>query len=113
MADELSKIYYRIGDVALMLDLPASTIRFWETQFDELRPRRNNGQTRRYTPSDIELLRLIRFLLKDKGLTIEGAREHLRKNRHGLDRRHEVVRRLQTVRRRLSDLLEALDTRKE
>lgn len=108
---ELTKKYYRIGDVAEILGLPQSTIRFWEREFTELRPKRNVGGTRMYTPSDIEQLRIIRFLIKDKGLTLDGAREHLRRNRRDLDRKHEVVRRLKDIRRRLTDMLDALDQR--
>ncbi len=108
---ELKKKYYRLGDVAEILGLPQSTIRFWEREFTELRPKRNAGGTRMYTPSDIEQLRIIRFLIKDKGLTLDGAREHLRRNRRDLDRKHEVVRRLKDIRRRLTDMLDALDQR--
>lgn len=108
---ELTKKYYRIGDVAEILGLPQSTIRFWEREFTELRPKRNAGGTRMYTPSDIEQLRILRFLIKDKGLTLDGAREHLRRNRRDLDRKHEVVRRLKDIRRRLTDMLDALDQR--
>lgn len=109
--DELSKKFYRIGDVAELLHLPQSTIRFWEKEFSELRPRRNAGGTRMYTPGDIEQLNIIRFLIKDKGLTLEGAREHLRRNRRDLDRKHQVIGRLKEIRRRLTDMLEALDQR--
>ncbi|MDE6196410.1 MAG: MerR family transcriptional regulator [Muribaculaceae bacterium] len=111
MADELDKMFYRIGDVSIMLDLPQSTIRFWEKEFSELRPRRNGGGIRRYTPADVEQLRIIRFLIREKGLTIEGAREHLRRNRRDLERKHEVIGRLKNIRRRLTDMLEALDQR--
>ena len=107
--EQLTKKFYRIGDVSELLGLPQSTIRFWEKEFSELRPRRNGGGTRMYTPSDIEQLRIIKFLIKDKGLTLEGAREHLRRNRRDLDRKHEVVRRLKDIRRQLTAMLEALD----
>ena len=109
--DELDKKYYRIADVSAILGLPASTLRFWEKEFGSLHPKRNAGGQRLYTPSDIEKLRVIRFLIKDKGLTIEGAREHLRRNRADLERKHEVIKRLQSMRRRLTDLLDALDQR--
>lgn len=112
MADELSKKYYRISDVAEILDLPQTTLRFWEKEFSELRPQRNKGGIRRYTPNDIDILRVIKFLIKDKGLTIDGAKEHLRKNRHAVDRRHDVIRRLQAVRRQLEDLRKTLTTRR-
>ena len=109
--EQLTKKFYRIGDVSELLGLPQSTIRFWAKEFSELRPRRNGGGTRMYTPSDIEQLRIIKFLIKDKGLTLEGAREHLRRNRRDLDRKHEVVRRLKDIRRQLTAMLEALDQR--
>lgn len=111
MADELTKKYYRIGDVAELLGLPQSTLRFWESEFSELRPKRNKQGTRLYTPTDIDVLRVIKFLIKDKGLTIEGAREHMKKNRHAVDRRHEVIQRLQAVRSQLQDMLKAMDKR--
>lgn len=108
---ELTKKYYRIADVAQMLDLPHSTIRFWETEFSELRPRRNGHRTRFYTPSDVELLQLIKFLLKERGLKIDAARNYIRKNRADLDRRHRVIARLRSVRARLLTLLDTLDLR--
>ena len=111
MADELTKKFYRIRDVSELLDLPQSTIRFWEKESAELRPRRSGGGTRYYTPNDIELLKIIKFLIKDKRLTLEGAREHLRRNRADMERKHMVVARLRDIRGRLTALLEALDQR--
>lgn len=112
MEEDYSKRYYRIGDVAIMLDLPQSTLRFWEKEFGEIRPKRKNGGNRLYTPNDIELLRLIKFLIKDKGLKIEAAKEHLRNNRKAIEKTHEVIHRLQQVRRELVAMMDALDNRK-
>ena len=111
MKEEYTKKFYRIGDVALITGLPQSTIRFWEKEFSELRPKRNAGVTRYYTPGDIEQLNIIKFLIRDKGLTLEGAREHLRRNRRDLDRKHQIVQRLRTIRKALTEMLEALDQR--
>lgn len=108
---ELDKKYYRIGDVAEMLDLPQSTIRFWEKEFNHLKPKRNHGNTRLYTPADIEKLRIVKYLIKDKGLTIDGARDHLRGNTKDLERKTDAINKLKDIRRRLTDLLEALDQR--
>ena len=112
MSEEFSKLYYRIGDVSELLDLPASTLRYWEKEFSELRPRRNAGGLRLYSANDMELLRLIRFLLYDKGLTIDGAKEHMRRNRADLERKHLVVERLRAMRRQLETLIDAIDKRK-
>lgn len=113
MEHELTKKFYRISDVAELLNLPQSTLRYWECEFSELRPRRNEGNKRLYTATDIELLELIRFLLRDKGLTIEGAREHLKRNRAAMSRTNIAVKRLQQVRTRLVDIIEALDKRQK
>lgn len=112
MADELTKRYYRISDVVELLGLPASTIRYWESEFPALRPKRSQGGVRLYTPSDIEVLRVIRFLIKDKGLTMQGAREHMKRNRLIVNKRHEVIRRLQKIRSQLTELLESLEQRR-
>lgn len=108
MALSTDKRYYRIGDVADMLGLPQSTLRFWETKFDIARPARNAGGTRRYTPKDIENLRMLKFLLHDKGLRIEAAREEIRTNRDGIVRRAEAIADLRAVRDKLQDLLDSL-----
>ncbi|MDE6134840.1 MAG: MerR family transcriptional regulator [Muribaculaceae bacterium] len=110
-SDSLDKKFYRIGDVSEMLDLPQPTLRYWEKEFSELRPRRNAGGTRLYTPNDIETLRVIKFLVRDKGLTIEGAREHMRRNRRTIDRTQRTIRRLQNIRKELQAIADALDGR--
>ncbi len=108
MALSTDKRYYRIGDVADMLGLPQSTLRFWETKFAIARPARNGGGTRQYTPKDIENLRMLKFLLHDKGLRIEAAREEIRTSRDGIVRRAEAIADLRAVRDKLQDLLDSL-----
>lgn len=109
MNDSIDKKYYKIKEVAEMLELPASTLRFWETQFSILKPRRNDGGTRFYTPADIENLRMIKYLIKDKGLKISAAQEALRRNHSGVSRRHRAVERLREIRNELQAMLDALD----
>lgn len=111
MEREFDKHFYRIRDVAEILSVPASTLRYWESVFSELRPRRNNGGKRLYSASDIELLHLIRFLLYEKGLTIEGAQEQIKHNRQGVSRIQSAIARLQAMRSRLSNIVDALDSR--
>ncbi|MDE5734961.1 MAG: MerR family transcriptional regulator, partial [Duncaniella sp.] len=86
MALSTDKRYYKIGDVAEMLGLTQSTLRFWEQHFAMARPERNSAGTRRYTPKTIENLRILKFLLHDKGLRIEAAKEELKANRDGIIR---------------------------
>lgn len=110
--EELSKQYYKIKEVAEILDVPQSTLRFWEKEFPMIKPIRSSHNIRYYRPQDIELLRIIHYLIKDKGLKIEAAREQLRSNRHNVSRRVEIIDRLKSVRSELANLLVALGGRK-
>ena len=89
--EELSKQYYKIKEVAEILDVPQSTLRFWEKEFPMIKPIRSSHNIRYYRPQDIELLRIIHYLIKDKGLKIEAAREQLRSNKHNVSRRVEII----------------------
>lgn len=111
MSDSLNKRFYRIGDVAELMQLPASTLRFWESSIPELKPRRTVGGARMYSPADVERLQIIRYLIKDKGLKLEAAREHFRSNRQAVERTYRVVERLRAMRRKLAELGAALDHR--
>ena len=108
----LTKKYYTIADVSELLNLPASTLRFWEKEFSQLRVHRSGTRRRMYTPKDVELLDLIRFLVKERGLKIDAARDQLHRNRSGVEKRHETIRRLQEIRGRLTSILKALDSRR-
>lgn len=104
----LTKKFYRIGDVAELLGIPQSTLRFWEKRFTHLKPRRNQGGTRYYTPEDVEKIAQIHYLVKEKGLKLEAAEEALRSNPEGVDRRYAVVARLKAIRSDLNELLQTL-----
>ena len=109
---ELDKKYYKIRDVAEMLDVAPSTLRYWETEFPECAPRRSQTNQRYYTPQNIEFLKIIKFLLKDKGLRMEAAKEQLRNNRKNISRQLEVVDLLVKTRTELKEILSALKKRK-
>ena len=87
------KLYYSIGEVAGMLEVNTSLLRFWENEFPELRPVKNKRGTRSYTQKDIELLRRIKYLTKDCGMTLEGARQQLKSDKSP-DRNLELVQTL-------------------
>lgn len=74
------KLYYSIGEVAQMLNVNPSLLRYWETEFSEIKPHKNKKGTRYYTPNDIALLRRIYHLTRDCGLTLDGVRDNLRHN---------------------------------
>lgn len=105
-----SRLYYSIGEVADMFGLNESTLRFWEKEFPKLNPDKGARGVRRYTPSDIEQIRLIHHLVKVQGLTIQGARERLRLNRTNVSRDAEILQRLIDVRRQLVEMRDALDS---
>jgi DNA-binding transcriptional MerR regulator len=84
VADEKSPEAFRtISEVAAELDLPQHVLRFWETRFPQIKPLKRGGGRRYYRPDDIELLRAIRFLLYDEGLTIKGVQKLLREQGAG------------------------------
>jgi len=109
--DSLSKKYYKIREVAELVWVPASTLRFWEGHFPEVVPTRNDRGTRFYTPRNIEKLRMVKYLVKEKGLKIEAAREQMRINSDGVSRRSDAVKRLKNVRAQLQLMLDALTSR--
>ncbi len=106
--NDLDKKYYRIAEVAELLNLPASTLRFWEKQFTIISPKRNAHGTRFYTPKDIETIRMIHFLVKEKGLKLDAAQEQIRRNHKGISRRHSAIERLKEIRNQLQLMLDAL-----
>lgn len=107
--ESLEKKFYRISEVGQILGIPASTLRFWEKQFTLIKPRRNSGGTRFYTPADIEKIRMIHFLVKERGMKLESAEAQLRRDSSGITRRYEAIERLRNVRAKLADILNSLD----
>lgn len=110
--DSLNKKYYKISEVAEMINVAPSTLRFWESQFTIVKPKRNDKGTRFYTPRDIEVIRMIYFLVKEKGLKLEAAQEQIRRNHSGVSRRFEAIERLRAVRDVLQKMLDALNSRR-
>lgn len=107
--DELNKRFYRIGDVADILGIPASTLRFWEKEFTIIKPVRNAKNTRLYTPKDIETIKMIHYLVKEKGLKLDAAQAMIRRNRDGVSKRFEVIDRLKSIKSQLLHLKKALE----
>jgi DNA-binding transcriptional MerR regulator len=83
--NDLKKLYYSIGEVSAMTDLPASVLRYWETEFSQLRPPKNRAGKRVYRHADIERIQLIKKLLYRDRFTIEGARKYLKDERTAPD----------------------------
>lgn len=109
MWNESRKLYYSIGEVAELLGVNESTLRFWEREFPSvIKPKKNAKGIRTYTKEDIESIRLVFFLLKEKGMTIAGARNKLKEEKKGMSAQHELVERLKRIRIELLKLQEEL-----
>ncbi len=100
----MEKLYYQIGEVADMFSEPVSTIRFWEKEFDILRPKKNNKGNRLFMQEDIRNLKLIHHLLRERGMTLEGAKKYLRSNHDEVDYRLEIADALRNIRAMLVDI---------
>lgn len=110
--EDLGKKYYKIRDVAELLDVSQPTLRYWESEFPEIKPMRSLSNQRFYTPDDIEILRIVHYLVKVKGLKIEAAKEQMRVNRKNISKRVEIIDSLVEVRDELSQMLKALTKRR-
>lgn len=105
--EETEKLYYSIGEVSELFDLNASTIRFWEKEFEMLSPTKNKKGNRLFTKKDIDYLSQIVDLVKQKGFTIQGAKEQLKnktatKKSSGVN--EEVIAKLKDIKSKLIDL---------
>ena len=95
---EIEKQYYSIGEVAAMFDVAPSLIRFWETEFEVLKPKKSKKGNRLFTPKDIENLRIVYHLVKERGFTIQGAREVLKNQSVQTKDKVEIIQSLEKVR---------------
>lgn len=109
---DYTKNYYRIKDVADFLEEAPSTLRFWEKEFPHLQPKRSTGGARLYTPKDIENFRIVKYLIRTKGMRLEAAREQLRSNPKNVTTRVEALTQLKELKADLEVLLKALNRRK-
>ncbi|HEY3373251.1 MAG TPA: MerR family transcriptional regulator [Prolixibacteraceae bacterium] len=105
---KIEKVFYSIGEVADLFGVNTSNIRFWENEFDILKPHKNTKGNRMFTLEDIANLKIIYHLLKERGMTIRGAQQKLKDNKEGTLQNYEVVNRLQEIRQMLIDIKEEL-----
>ena len=105
---KVEKILFSIGEVSEMFGVNTSNIRFWENEFDILKPHKNAKGNRMFTKEDIENLKIIYHLLKEKGMTIKGAQKKLKDNKEDTFENFEVVKKLQEIRQLLVEIKEEL-----
>jgi DNA-binding transcriptional MerR regulator len=100
----IEKLYYSIGEVSKMLGVPISTVRFWENEFNILKPMKNKKGNRLFTQTDIKNLKIIHHLLKEEGMTLPGAKKKLAGKWEEADYKYEINESLQKIKGLLLDL---------
>ena len=105
---QIEKIYFPIGEVAEMFGVNTSLIRYWEKEFDIIKPFRNKKGNRLFTQKDIDNFHVIFHLVKERGFTLQGAREKLRMNKQDTIDTVEIVKSLQQIKSFLVDIKENL-----
>lgn len=105
----IEKLYYTIGEVSEMLDVNAATIRFWAGKFpDFIKPARNKKGNRLFTAKDMANFKVIYYLVKEQGMTLEGAAKRMKDNITGEDKRVEVISRLTAIKEKLMGIADEL-----
>lgn len=106
---EKLKLYYSIAEVAEMFDVNTSLLRFWEKEFPQIAPKTGGRGVRQYRKEDIDMVGLIYHLVKEKGMTLPGARQVLKNNKDGVVRNHEIVTKLKAIKEELLTIRNELD----
>jgi DNA-binding transcriptional MerR regulator len=101
---KVEKLYYSIGEVAEMLSVPVSTVRFWENEFEILKPMKNKKGNRLFTPADIKNLKIIHRLVREEGMTLQGTKKRLAENWHETDYKFEITESLERIKAMLLDI---------
>ncbi len=103
-----NKLYYSIGEVSRMFEVNASLIRFWEKEFDIIKPKKNKKGNRMFTKQDVDNFHLIFDLVKERGYTLEGAKKKLKDNKDDVIHQAEMIQSLKKIKAFLVDLKEEL-----
>ena len=98
---EIERLFYSIGEVAEMFNVKTSLIRYWEKEFDVIRPKKNKKGNRLFTKEDIDNFHLIFHLVKERGMTLKGARKKIRENKDDTEKNFEIIKSLKEIRQLL------------
>ena len=102
------KRYYTIGEVAKAFEVNTSLLRYWEKEFKEIQPKKKTSGVRKYTPQDVQNIKLIYHLLKEKGMTIEGAKKQLKDSKSSEENKMDVLKKLERIKKELENLRDNL-----
>lgn len=104
----MEKLFYSISEVAEMFSINQSNLRFWEKEFKQLKPKRNDKGTRFYSPEDIQVIKQISYLVNEQKLTLDGAKRKLSQKKDVVAKQQEIVERLKTIRTELLGISNSL-----
>lgn len=102
------KRYYSIGEIAKAFGVNASLIRFWDSEFDIIKPKKNAKGNRMFTPEDVKNLELIYHLVKERGFTLEGAKIHLKESKKETLDKFDIIRKLERIKQTLIEIKKQL-----
>ncbi|MFN8406746.1 MAG: MerR family transcriptional regulator [Sphingobacteriaceae bacterium] len=105
---DINKLYYTMGEVTQLFGVNASQIRFYEQEFDIIQPKKNKKGNRLFTPEDVENLKIIFNLVKEKGFTLQGAKDFLKTNKDGVSENQKIIDSLQRLKQFLIEVREQL-----
>lgn len=105
---KIEKLYYSIGEVADMFQVNTSLIRFWEKEFEIIKPKKNKKGNRFFTKKDIDNFHLIFHLVKGRGMTLKGAKKKLKENKDDVDQNFEVIKSLENIKQMLIEIRDEL-----
>ncbi|MCD7815416.1 MAG: MerR family transcriptional regulator [Bacteroides sp.] len=108
-ADKELKLYYSISEVAKMFGVNESLLRYWEKEFPMIAPKKAGGNIRQYRKEDIENIRLVYHLVKEKGMTLAGAKQRLKMNKETAMNTAEILERLKEIKKELLSMRKELD----
>ena len=106
---KVEKLFYSIGEVARMFDVNTSLIRFWEKEFDIIKPKKNKKGNRLFTKEDIDNFHIIYHLVKERGLTLKGAQLKMKENKDDPIHNLEVIQKLHNIRNMLLEIKDGMD----
>ncbi|MGC9355386.1 MAG: MerR family transcriptional regulator [Mariniphaga sp.] len=106
---KIEKVFFSIGEVAEMVGVTPSSIRYWESSFEELSPQKSSKGTRLFSKEDVETVKFIHHLVKERGMTVKGVQQKLKGNRQESIDNWEIVKRLQKVKEELMAIKNELD----
>ena len=107
-APKSEKLYFSIGEVAEKFNLAPSALRFWEKEFDTIKPFKNKKGNRFYTQDNIDQIAVINHLVKERGLTLKGAKAKIKENKDEVEHNYEIVQKLQEIKTYLIEIKDIL-----